>query len=177
MFCSNSSSLLANSARAAMLLVSHPPHLQEIAARFATELDITHKIWLDFEDVKHDKKTIISNEETILNAIYKDRYRNVEFVMEEEKQKVASSAVTSFISSVYTRSSNNNTVDRIDEKTKENVMNDCKLLFNEHYSLAMANLEQLHNEYSEKEASSSLKSILNTMKDSLTSRQTLIKSR
>ena len=55
----------------------------------------------------------------------------------------------------------------INEDTMNFVVGDCKLLFNEHYSLALENLDRLENEYSKKEAIESLRDIFNLMKSSI----------
>ena len=54
---SNTSSLLSNSAKAALLLVQHSPKLQEVAKVFAKNLDIAHKIWSEIKEIKKDEKS------------------------------------------------------------------------------------------------------------------------
>ncbi len=71
---SSSSSLLANSAKSAMLLVKNSSKLQEDAFNFAQQLDITHKIWSEFIKYKKDSSHIF-NQDGLFDAIYRDKYR------------------------------------------------------------------------------------------------------
>jgi hypothetical protein len=170
---------LANSAKAAMLLVSHPPSLQDTAWDFAKQLDITHKIWSDVIDLRRGK-TGLDTDKTILNAIYRDKYQTSENDLDLERQQreranaaaasASASASSSFISSIYSRFSTNPASDtdrRDNSELAENVVRDCKLLFDEHYKQAVVSLDQLENEFSQREAIDSLKSILNVMRGSV----------
>jgi hypothetical protein len=180
---SNTSSLLANSAKAAMLLVSHSPQVQDTAWDFAWQLDLTHKLWSDMVDLRRGR-TGLDTDQTALNAIYRDKYQTGEHDLELKTQRLNSTAASdsstsslsnflpaSIISSIYSKfsSNSNKTGDRTTTSEKnelvESVLRDCRLLFDEHYSLATRSLDQLVNEYSEKEAISSLRSILNVMRD------------
>lgn len=129
---SNSSSLLANSAKSAMVLVKHSPTLQEAAFKFAIHLDISHKIWSEFMKYNKDKNHLNKNE-TLFRAVYLD--------------KISSES----------------------ELDAENILGDCKLLFNEHYSLALKHLKSLEagSENGDADAIESLESILNVMKNTL----------
>jgi len=152
-----------------MLLVRHSPKLQEIASNFATNLDITHKIWSELVDFR--KLQVLNKPESLMNAIYEDKYKDmsessnlvkVKAVNIQNTSKSFTNIATSYLSSLYPSSSN-----ETNELLNSYVLNDCKLLFEDHYNLAMQNLEQLENENSEKEAIASLKSILNLMKSSI----------
>ena len=70
--------------------------------------------------------------------------------------------VTSYFSPIIT-----GTQIELNEDTINYIVDDCKLLFNEHYSLALEHLDQLENEYSKREAMESLREILNLMKSSI----------
>ena len=156
-----------------MLLAQHSPKLQEVAWNFAKNLDIAHKIWSDLIDFSKNQKVLTNKPENILNAIYNDKYLN----MAESKVHVkelngksssiaASFSFTDTITSYLSASNNENQIE-INEDTLNYVVDDCKLLFNEHYSVALENLSQLENEYSKKEAIDSLREILNLMKSSI----------
>ena len=135
---------MANSAKSAMLLVKHSPKLQEIVYNFAKNLDITHKIWSDLIDFRRQSETIRS--ESIINAIYYDNYRikNEQIILGE----------------------NTNQNEPLELKIfNQEILNDCKRIFEDHYLLAMQNLEMLEKESSEPDAVASLKSILNIMKN------------
>ncbi len=71
---SSSTSLLANSAKSAMLLVKNSSRLQEDAFNFAKQLDITHKIWSEFVKYKKNRSHILDRD-GLFEAIYRDRYR------------------------------------------------------------------------------------------------------
>lgn len=163
---SNTSSLMANSAKAAMLLVSHKPQLQEISWNFAQQLDKAHKIYSEISDLKNNSEFLLK-EDSLPNSVYKDKYLNNGVVLDDLKEKkVVSNSSTSIISSIYARFTSSPNF--VDDALKESVIGDCKLIFLDHYSLAIENLEKLEkNEYSEKEAVQSLRSILNVMKDSI----------
>lgn len=149
---SNTSSLLSNSAKSAMLLVKHNPKLQETAWNFAHHLDIAHKMWSDLYNFKEDE-SVVKNSDTILNAIYKDKYELTNpFSLEDKK---------SLLNNLFQNTESN------DKLLLKNIFEDCKILFQNHYKLAMVNLEQLENEYSQKDAIASLKSILNVMKNTV----------
>ncbi|CAF0791678.1 unnamed protein product [Brachionus calyciflorus] len=150
---SNSSSLLSNSAKSAMLLVKHNSYLQEIAWNFAFHLDITYRIWSDLYNFKQDE-AIVNNPDSVLNAIYKDKYEldNPKLDLDEKK---------SFLTSLIDFGQGQENV------LLKNLFEDCKLIFQNHHKLAMTNLEQLENEYSQKDAIASLKSILNVMKNTV----------
>ncbi|RNA16835.1 decaprenyl-diphosphate synthase subunit 2 [Brachionus plicatilis] len=150
---SKSSSLVSNSAKSAMLLVSHQPDLQEIAWNFAFHLDITHKIWSDLYHFKQDE-SILSNPDSILNAVYRDKYELKSPINQEKK---------SFISNWFDYSKKS-----IDNNLILNeLFEDCKLIFQKHYKIAWTNLDQLENEYSQKDAILSLRSILSVMKSTV----------
>ena len=111
---SNSSSLLANSAKSAMVLVKHSPTLQDVAFNFALNLDISHKIWSEL--IKNKKGSNRVNEQnTLLNAIYQDNYKNMNLLNDSSSQT------------------------NLTEYNKK-VIEDCKVLFESHYSLALQNL-------------------------------------
>jgi hypothetical protein len=150
-----------------MVLVSHPQWLQDTAWDFAKHLDISHKIWSDIVDVRRGKKSL-DTENTIVNAIYRDKYQSkVEHYLglqKTEQSNLSSASSPSMMSSIYARFSS--TEQSVDNELIENVIKDCKSLFNKHYNTALASLDQLDNEHSEKDAISSLKSILHVMKES-----------
>ena len=133
--------MLAHSSKAAVLLVEHSTKLQDLVYNFAINLDITHKIWSNFVDIKlliEEEKSIDhlkilgNNPDNIINAIYKDKY------LINEKNSI--------------------------EKT----LNECKLLFDHHYNQTMHILELIEKEpNAEPNSISSLKSILNVMKLSI----------
>lgn len=138
----NSSSLLANSAKAAVLLVRHPDKLQDLVYEFAQNLDITHKIWSDLTEFNkslsnesiHFINLFKNKPNSILNAVYNDNYVN--------------------------KMSPNESI--------ESVLNDCRVLFEKHYSKSIQILEQLEKEPdSEPNSIASLKSILNVMKNTI----------
>ena len=136
-----------------MLLVKHNSYLQEIAWNFAFHLDITYRIWSDLYNFKQDE-AIVNNPDSVLNAIYKDKYEldNPKLDLDEKK---------SFFNSLIDFGKSQENV------LLKNLFEDCKLIFQNHHKLAMANLEQLENEYSQKDAIASLKSILNVMKNTV----------
>ncbi len=150
-----------------MLLVSHSPKLQEIAWNFAKNLDITHKIWSDLlKDLNQNNKNtfyLFEKEDSILNAIYKDKYQQLNANMNNKDKKVVTS---SSLSASYATSSSEINSEELD-RIQTYVLDDCKLLFNNHYNLAMENLEQLENENSGQEALTSLRAILNVMKSAI----------
>lgn len=143
---SNSSSLLANSARSAMLLVDHPLSLQDTAFEFAMHLDISHKIWLEFVTYKNDKRHI-NKRNSLFGAIYHDRYR-----VSEECEDVDDSQ--EYID---------------DHRFNENLLGDVRVLFDNHYNLALKNLQSLEvkAENSDTNAIETLRSILNAMKNTI----------
>lgn len=185
---SNTSSILANSAKAALLLVMHSPKLQEVAWTFAKNFDITHKIWSDLLEYKNDN-SFLNKPDTILNAIYKDKYineENEEIGVDEKKLLIAMNDRSSKVSYLKLKSSQilssiyettvatktplepvTKTILSTNQAINNYVFNDCKDLLNNHYELAMKSLTQLENEHSEIEALSSLKSILNVMKNTI----------
>lgn len=139
---SNSSSLLANSAKAAVLLVRHSHKLQDLVYEFAKNLDVAHKIWLELNEYNkslstgsiHFKNLIENKSNSIINAVYNDKYLN--------------------------RMSPNESI--------EAVLSDCKFLFEKHYLDAMNILEELEKQpHSEPNSVASLKSILNVMKSTI----------
>jgi geranylgeranyl pyrophosphate synthase len=136
-FYSTSSSLLANSARAALLLVKHSSKQQEIAWMFGKNLAIAHKIWSELMDFRKDKTL---KEDTILNAVYKDNCASLEAPTQSNKEV-------------------NNSL--------ENIRSECENLFATHYSLAMDNLKSLESEDSQQDALTSLRSILYLMKKTI----------
>ena len=178
---SDSSSLLANSAKASLLLVKHSTKTQEAAANFALNLDLAYKIWSDLIAFKKDCNQAINKNETIVNAIYKDKYDQETSVnerrQEQQQQKVAvsgssvkkSSSSLSFLSTFYpsykssASSASEPQQQLVDEVLYDRIFADCKSLFDNHYRLAMDNLTHLENEHSEREAIASLKSMLNVM--------------
>ena len=133
--------MLAHSSKAAVLLVEHSIKLQDLVYNLAINLDITHKIWSNFVDIKRlmeeeksvdHLKILGNNPDNIVNAIYKDRY------LIEEKNSI------------------------------ETALNECKLLFDHHYNQTMHILQLIEIEpNSEPNSISSLKSILNVMKLSI----------
>ena len=137
---------MANSAKAAVLLVRHSVVLQDLVFNFAQNLDVTHKIWSDvteFTKLMSNDKSIsyvdfVKNKpDNLINAIYKDKYY-----------------------SLNRPASKNEYLDT--------VLNDSKLLFDHHYVQAMQILVQLEQEpNAEPNAIGSLRSILNVMKDSI----------
>ncbi len=140
--------MLSNSAKAALLLVQHSPKLQEVAKVFAKNLDIAYKIWSEIKELKKDEKNfnLIEKPDTMMNAIYNDKYKNLTNLNDEKEgaslNTPTKEAITSYI------------------------LNDCKLLFDKHYQLALDSLRELENEHSEEAAIKSLKSILDVMKNS-----------
>jgi len=151
---STSSSLLANSARSAMVLVENPSNLQDTAFNFALNLDIAHKVWSEIVKYKKDNNHF-NQKESIFNAIYKDRY--------QPKHSAVDSSIT--IHNSYTQEININE----ENKFNESILNDCKLLFENHYTLALSNLKslELNSINSDRDAIDSLESILNVMKSSV----------
>lgn len=133
--------MLAHSSKAAVLLVEHSIKLQDLVYNLAINLDITHKIWSNFVDIKRlmeeeksvdHLKILGNNPDNIVNAIYKDRY------LIEEKNSI------------------------------ETALNESKLLFDHHYNQTMHILQLIEIEpNSEPNSISSLKSILNVMKLSI----------
>lgn len=138
----NSSSLLANSAKAAVLLVRHSDKLQGLVYEFAHNLDVTHKIWSELNEfnksISDESINFINlfenKSNSIINAIYNDKYLN--------------------------KMTPNESI--------ESVVNDCKLVFEKHYLQAMNILEELEKQPdSEPNSVASLKSILNVMKNTI----------
>ena len=80
----------------------------------------------------------------------------------QNTSKSFTNIASSYLSSLYSTSSS-----ETNELVNNYVLNDCKLLFEDHYNLAMQDLKLLENENSEQEAIASLKSILNLMKSSI----------
>ena len=155
-----------------MLLAQHSPKIQEVAWSFAKHLDIAHKIWSDLIDFSKEKSVLINKPENILNAIYNDKYKNTnesKLNIKSLNSKSSTGTRLSFTDTVtsYFSTVNIGTQIEINEDTINFVVDDCKLLFNEHYSLALENLDKLENEYSKKEAIESLREILNLMKSSI----------
>ena len=72
----SSSSLLANSCKAASLLVNHSIEMQENVWNFANNFDITHKIWIELNQFKKDDYQLKKN--SLLNAIYEDKCKKNE---------------------------------------------------------------------------------------------------
>jgi hypothetical protein len=152
-----------------MLLVRHSPKLQEIASNFAKNLDIAHKIWSELVDYR--KKQVLNKPESLINAIYEDKYKDmsesaslvkVKAVNIQNASKSFTNIAGSYLSSLYSTNSS-----ETNELVNNHVLNDCKLLFEDHYNMAMQDLKLLENENSEQEAIASLKSILNLMKSSI----------
>jgi hypothetical protein len=140
---------LANSAKAAVLLVRHSIVLQDLVFNFAENLDVTHKIWSDVTEftklIGSDKSigyvNFLKNKpDNLINAIYKDKYHLI------DRQEAAT----------------------VSSEFYEAVLNDSKLLFDHHYVQAMQILAQIEQEpNAEPNAIGSLKSILNVMKSSI----------
>jgi len=145
---SNTSSLLSNSAKAALLLVQHSPKLQEVAKVFAKNLDIAHKIWSEIKEIRKDEKEfdLIEKPDTIMNAIYNDKYKNLTNLNDEKEGTTLNTSTK--------------------EALRSYIINDCKLIFEKHHQIALDSLVELENEYSEEAAIKSLKSILDVMKNS-----------
>lgn len=143
---SNSSSLLANSAKSSMVLVKHSQALQEVAYNFGMHLDITHKIWTELNNYKKDDE-YLTKKNTLFNAIHNDKFQLKSLNNATNVEKNVS----------YSN----------DEQ--EVVLNECKLLFNYHYLLASEHLKSLamNAENSDQTAVDSLKSILNVMKNTI----------
>ncbi len=139
---STTTSLLANSAKSAMLLVKHSQHMCHAAWMFAKHLDITYKIWSELTDFKANK-TRLNEPRSVLNAIFVDKY-----------------SATCEDTLVPDNNCDDENIGRL-------VYDECKSLLNEHYEQAMESLDELDNESSEKEAVASLKSILVFMRDSI----------
>ncbi len=140
--------MLSNSAKASLLLVEHSPKLQEVAKVFAKNLDIAHKIWCEIKEMKRDDKNfnLLEKPDTIMNAIYNDKYKNLTN-LNDEKEGTSLNTPTKEALTSY-------------------ILNDCKLLFDNHYRVALDSLKDLENEHSEEAAINSLKSILDVMKNS-----------
>lgn len=122
-----------------------------------------------------------------MNAIYKDNYEKdntLEYDSEEtsvgKQRKVvlnqnqttisvasSSSAYSSFLSTFYPSSYLKTNNQLIDEILQEKIIQDCRVLFENHYNITMARLNELENEHSEKEAIASLRSMLNVMNSSV----------
>ena len=64
--------MLANSCKAAAILVGHSVEVQNSMWSFANNFDITHKIWIELNQFKKDDELLKEN--SLLNAIYKDKY-------------------------------------------------------------------------------------------------------
>lgn len=159
--------MLANSAKGSLLLVKHSPKLQHTAWEFAKNLDLTHKVWSDLADFKNDYK-VLNKTETIVNAIYRDKYEKEPIEMDRIEPPTGSSWSTSYsnlISAVYPAFSREQRV--VNEILYEKLINECRSIFWKHYNVAFESLNQLENENSEKEAVESLRSILNVMKQTV----------
>ena len=123
-----------------MILVKNPLNLQELAFSFAFNLDIAYKIWSEF--VEHKKnKTHLNNKDSIFNAVYKDNC---------ELKQLAS------------------TTDDLD-KSSDEILNECKGLFENHYHLAVESLKSIEENSlnSDSDAIRSLESILLVMKSTI----------
>lgn len=188
--------MLANSAKASLLLVKHSPKIQEAAANFARNLDLAYKIWSDLIDFKKDCNYTINKSESIVNAIYKDKYEHANETENDQQQQVqrvqqktiATAAVAesgvrsssqqvqkaSFFSSTFyplnfflgSKSDSRPQQQRqliVDDVLYDRIFADGKLLFDNHYRLAIDSLTALENESSAREAISSLRSMLNVM--------------
>lgn len=156
---SNSSSLLANSAKSALILAKQSANLQEVAHSFAKHLDITYKIWLELNDYKKDS-SIINKPDTLMNAVYLDT------VMNENLDNTAAAETVMRGSRCLTmeqRVALNITERSRTDSADQRVINECKNLFHNHLTVAMETLSLLQNPYSESEAIKSLTSILNIM--------------
>lgn len=171
--------MLANSARASLLLVKHSPQLQEAASIFARNLDLAYKIWSDLMDFKKDCHSVINKNEAIIYAIYKDKYERED----EEENKIRKAAVvstsirkkppsvlssySSFFSTFYPSFAVAKSTDAnpqlIDDVLYDRILTDCRDLFSNHYRLAIDSLNSLENEHSERDAVASLRSMLNVM--------------
>jgi hypothetical protein len=77
----SSSSLLANSCKAAAVLVDHSAEVQNNIWYFANNFDITHKIWIELNQFKKDNDVLKQN--SLINAIYNDKYNGVEEIDSE----------------------------------------------------------------------------------------------
>ena len=166
-----------------MLLAQHSPKLQQVAWNFAKHLDITHKIWSDLCDFSREKSLLTNNKsENILNAIYNDKYKQIdESTLSCKTQNAAevsvaaaasssrsfSSSFSNVVSAYFSSNNSTNSQCDVSENTMNYVVDDCKVLFNDHYNLAVENLVSLENEYSKKEAIDSLKSMLDIMRSSI----------
>lgn len=179
---SDSSSLLANSAKASLLLVRHSSKVQEAAANFARNLDLAYKIWSDLIAFKKDCNHAINKTETIVNAIYKDKYDDDDHdqvqtsqgvVIESEKRSSTNSQrsmASSFLSGLFSSSSSSSSTastQLVDELLYDRIYADCKSLFDDHYRLAIDSLDRLENEHSERDAVASLRSMLNVMQSTV----------
>lgn len=179
--------MLANSAKASLLLVKHSPKLQETATTLARNLDLAYKIWLDLIDFKKDYTGMLYRTEAIVHAVYKDKYERDEEVGSRLKKAAISavgggsssgvshkkpSSALSFFATYYPSLSAakstaaSDTLLPLDSQVPyERILADCKLLFDNHYRLALDSLDTLENEneHSQSDAVASLRSMLTVM--------------
>ena len=157
-----------------MLLAQHSPKLQQVAWNFARNLDISHKIWSDLIDFSQDKIVLSNNNsENILNAIYNDKYKNIDEsklpikMFNTKSSSTSTRSLSNIVSSYFSSNDSSNSQNEVSEVMINYVVDDCRTMFNDHYNLALESLDLLENEYSKKEAIDSLKSILNIMRNSI----------
>jgi geranylgeranyl pyrophosphate synthase len=129
-----------------MLLVNNSFELQELAWNFAKNLDISFKIWNEMIEYKDDQ-SLVTQPDTLMNAIYLDNYK---------------------YSSIQNLSKSESNLDQeITEQVKGEIINECRGLFEKHYQIAIDHLKLIQNENSQTDAITSLRSILNTMRNNI----------
>ena len=128
-----------------------------------------------------------------MHAVYKDKYEKDMCEDERRVRKAAASstnnrmkksptlsAYSSFLSTFYPKfaaakssstsaigNCGENRIAFVDDVLYEQVMSDCKILFDNHFRSAIESLKSLENEHSHPEAVDSLRSMLNMMSSSV----------
>lgn len=140
-------------------------------------MDISYKIWLELADFKLNESKLTLRRDSLMNAIYLDTL--------SESQMARASALNSSSSTTSTTSTSTSTTQTkqepeeeeensstisfstLDSTLREKIVDECKHLFDNHFNQAIQSLNLLENEFSEREALSSLRSIMSLMKKSI----------
>ncbi len=126
-----------------MIIVKNSPRIQETAFNFASSLNLAHKIWSELMDYKNDKSNLYKKD-SIFDAIFKDKYQLNKIPVDSQKTNETEMKIFN-----------------------QNILEDCKNLFEKHYLESIENLNLLQNENSQSDAVESLKSILHVMKKTI----------
>ena len=123
----SSSSLLANSCKAAAILVDHSFEIQNNIWLFANNFDITHKIWIELNQFKKANDLLKPN--SLINAIYNDKYNGEQIDADVLFKDCLNLFDKHFNESVYYLSliSDKNNIDEETMNTLDSILNLMKL--------------------------------------------------